>query len=112
MTQVIQPADFAKVDIRIGTILEVFPFPKAKKPAWQLHIDFGPEIGIKRSSAQITQKYDAQQLLGKQVLAVVNFPPKQIAHFSSEVLVLGLDTEKGVVLLSADEPVSNGLRVV
>jgi tRNA-binding protein len=100
------------VDIRIGTILEVFPFPKAKKPAWQLHIDFGPEIGIKRSSAQITQKYDAQQLLGKQVLAVVNFPPKQIAHFSSEVLVLGLDTEKGVVLLSADEPVSNGLRVV
>lgn len=108
----IQPADFAKVDIRIGTILEVFPFPKAKKPAWQLHIDFGPEIGIKRSSAQITQKYDAQQLLGKQVLAVVNFPPKQIAHFSSEVLVLGLDTEKGVVLLSADEPVSNGLRVV
>ncbi len=112
MTQVIQPADFAKVDIRIGTILEVFPFPKAKKPAWQLHIDFGPEIGIKRSSAQITQKYDAQQLLGKQVLAVVNFPPKQIAHFPSEVLVLGLDTEKGVVLLSADEPVSNGLRVV
>jgi tRNA-binding protein len=112
VTQVIQPADFAKVDIRIGTILEVFPFPKAKKPAWQLHIDFGPEIGIKRSSAQITQKYDAQQLLGKQVLAVVNFPPKQIAHFSSEVLVLGLDTEKGVVLLSADEPVSNGLRVV
>lgn len=108
----IQPADFAKIDIRIGTILEVFPFPKAKKPAWQLHIDFGPEIGIKRSSAQITQKYDTQQLLGKQVLAVVNFPPKQIAHFSSEVLVLGIETENGVVLLSADEPVSNGLRVV
>lgn len=107
----IHPADFAKVDIRIGTILAVSPFPKAKKPAWRLRIDFGPEIGIKKSSAQITQQYSPAELVGKQVLAVVNFPPKQIADFISEVLVLGLETEAGVVLLTADFPVSNGLRV-
>lgn len=107
----IQPNDFAKVDIRIGTILEVSPFPKAKKPAWQLRIDFGPEVGIKKSSAQLTQLYSPAELVGKQVVAVINFPPKQIADFSSEVLVLGLETEAGVVLLTADTPVSNGLRV-
>jgi len=108
---VIQPNDFAKVDIRIGTILDVSPFPKAKKPAWQLRIDFGPEVGIKKSSAQLTQLYSPAELVGKQVVAVINFPPKQIADFSSEVLVLGLETEAGVVLLTADSPVSNGLRV-
>ena len=107
----IKPNDFAKVDIRIGTILEVSPFPKAKKPAWQLRIDFGPEVGIKKSSAQLTQLYSPAELVGKQVVAVINFPPKQIADFSSEVLVLGLETEAGVVLLTADSPVSNGLRV-
>lgn len=107
----IQPNDFAKVDIRIGTILDVSPFPKAKKPAWQLRIDFGPEVGIKKSSAQLTQLYSPAELVGKQVVAVINFPPKQIADFSSEVLVLGLETEAGVVLLTADSPVSNGLRV-
>jgi tRNA-binding protein len=108
---VIQPNDFAKVDIRIGTILDVSPFPKAKKPAWQLRIDFGLEVGIKKSSAQLTQLYSPAELVGKQVVAVINFPPKQIADFSSEVLVLGLETEAGVVLLTADSPVSNGLRV-
>jgi tRNA-binding protein len=108
---VIKPNDFAKVDIRVGTILDVSPFPKAKKPAWQLRIDFGPEVGIKKSSAQLTQRYSLAELVGKQVVAVVNFPPKQIADFSSEVLVLGLETEAGVVLLTADSPVSNGLRV-
>ncbi len=107
----IQPNDFAKVDIRIGTILDVSPFPKAKKPAWQLRIDFGLEVGIKKSSAQLTQLYSPAELVGKQVVAVINFPPKQIADFSSEVLVLGLETEAGVVLLTADSPVSNGLRV-
>jgi tRNA-binding protein len=108
---VIQPNDFAKVDIRIGTILDVSPFPKAKKPAWQLRIDFGLEVGIKKSSAQLTQLYSPAELVGKQVVAVINFPTKQIADFSSEVLVLGLETEAGVVLLTADSPVSNGLRV-
>ena len=107
----IKPNDFAKVDIRVGTILDVSPFPKAKKPAWQLRIDFGPEVGIKKSSAQLTQLYSPAELVGKQVVAVINFPPKQIADFSSEVLVLGLETEAGVVLLTADSPVSNGLRV-
>lgn len=103
--------DFEKVEIRSGTILEVSDFPKAKKPAYQLKIDFGP-LGIKHSSAQITHHYDATSLIGKQVVAVVNFPPKQIANFFSECLVLGVyDTEGQVVLLQPEKSVANGQRI-
>ena len=100
--------DFMKLDIRAGTILEAKEFKKAKKPAYQIVIDFGSEIGIKKSSAQITQVYKAEDLIGKQVLAVVNFPPRQIADFMSEVLVLGTYSKQGVVLITPDKPVENG----
>lgn len=104
--------DFEKVDIRVGTITEVKDFPKAKKPAYQLTIDFGAEIGIKKSSAQITVHYKKEDLLNKQVIAVVNFSPKQIADFISECLVLGVyDENKDVVLLQPVKTVSNGLKV-
>lgn len=104
--------EFEKVEMRVGTILEVHDFPKAKNPAWQLHIDFG-ELGIKKSSAQITRLYpDKEKLIGKQVIAVVNFPPKQIANFISECLVLGVVGEgKEVTLLQPERPVKNGLRI-
>jgi len=108
---VIQWEDFEKVDIRIGTILEAAPFPKAKKPAYQLTIDFGA-LGIKRSSAQITHLYSEQQLIGRQIVAIVNFPPKQIANFFSECLVLGVYTEKNeVVLLGPERKVENGGKI-
>ena len=100
--------DFAKIDVRVGTIIEVNDFPKARKPAYQLTIDFGEEIGIKRSSAQITNHYTKEDLLNKQVLGVVNLPPRQIADFFSEVLVLGTDSEGGVVLIKPDKEVKNG----
>ena len=100
--------DFMKLDIRVGTIVEAKVFEKAKKPAYQLVVDFGEEIGMKKSSAQITQQYSADELVGKQVLAVVNFPPRQIANFMSEVLVLGTYSEGGVVLITPDEEVKNG----
>ena len=100
--------DFTKIDIRVGTIIEAKAFEKAKKPAYQLKIDFGKEIGIKKSSAQITQIYDKQDLIGKQVLAVVNFPAKQVADFMSEVLVLGTYSKEGVVLVVPDKKVENG----
>jgi len=103
--------DFEKIDIRVGTILEVNDFPKAKKPAWQLTIDFG-DAGIKKSSAQIRDLYDKQELIGKQVVAIVNFPPKQIANFFSECLVLGVYTDKKeVVLLTPDKKVTNGWKI-
>jgi len=102
---------FFETDIRSGTIVAVEPFPKARKPAWKLTIDFGPDLGLKRSSAQIVQLYTAENLVGRQVLAVVNFPPRQIADFISEVLVLGLETPDGVVLLQPERPVENGVRV-
>jgi tRNA-binding protein len=112
MTQQITFDDFLKVDIRVGTILSVEPFEKARKPAYQLQVDFGPEIGIKRSSAQITALYDADALVGRQVLAVVNFPVRQIANFFSEVLVLGLTQEDGAVALVVPErALPNGLRL-
>jgi tRNA-binding protein len=104
----IQWDDFTKVDIRCGTILSAVVFAKAKKPAYQLSIDFG-SLGIKKSSAQITAHYSIDNLIGKQVVAVVNFPPKQIANFMSECLVLGVyDTENEVVLLHPSHPVQNG----
>lgn len=104
-------ADFEKVDIRVGTIIEAKDFPKAKKPAYQLTIDFG-ELGIKNSSAQITDHYPLDSLKGQQVVAVVNFPPKQIANFISECLVLGIyDEEKKVILLQPKQSVSNGLKI-
>lgn len=100
--------DFIKLDIRVGTISEAIPFEKAKKPAYKLKIDFGAEIGIKKSSAQITDKYLPEDLIGKQILAVINFPPRQIADFMSEVLVLGTYSEGGVVLIMPDKKVKNG----
>ncbi|MBU3743699.1 MAG: tRNA-binding protein [Sediminibacterium sp.] len=104
-------SDFEKIDIRVGTIQEAKPFPEAKKPAFQLWIDFG-SAGILRSSAQITKHYTPAHLIGKQVIAVVNFPVKQIANFFSECLVLGVyDDQQEVVLLQPDHPVSNGLKI-
>ena len=100
--------DFGKLDIRVGTIVGAKPFEKARKPAYQLKVDFGEEIGVKKSSAQITERYSAEELIGKQVLAVVNFPPRQIADFMSEVLVLGIYSDGGVVLITPDKPVKNG----
>ena len=100
--------DFMKLDIRVGTIVSAKNFEKARKPAYQLEVDMGQELGIKRSSAQITDHYRPEELIGKQVLAVVNFPPRQIANFFSEILVLGTYSEGGVVLIRPDKPVKNG----
>lgn len=112
MSGLISWDDFEKVDIRTGTIIEAVPFPEARKPAFKLKIDFGETIGVKKSSAQITRHYEPDQLVGKQVLAVVNFPPRQIGPFMSEVLTLGLPDEAGdVVLASIDKPVSNGVKL-
>ena len=105
-------ADFERVDIRAGTILEAREFPQARKPAYQLLLDFGPEIGLKKSSAQLTHHYLPATLVGRQVLAVVNFPPKQIGPFRSEVLVLGVPDAAGHIVLTAlAAPVPNGSRV-
>jgi tRNA-binding protein len=100
--------DFMKLDIRVGTILSAKNFEKARKPAYQLEVDFGEELGVKKSSAQITDHYKPEDLIGKQVLAVVNFPPRQIANFMSEILVLGTYSKDGVVLITPDKPVENG----
>jgi tRNA-binding protein len=103
---------FAQVDIRVGTIVAAEPFPQARKPAYKLTIDFGPEIGIKRSSAQLTSNYPLDGLIGRQIAAVVNFAPRQIGPFMSEVLVLGFPDESGeVVLVAPDKPVANGGRL-
>jgi tRNA-binding protein len=103
--------DFEKVEIRSGTIIEVNDFPKAKKPSYQLRIDFGP-FGTRQSSAQITHHYTREALLGRQVVAVVNFPPKQVANFFSECLVLGVyDENNQVILLEPGKPVTNGQRI-
>ncbi|RLA34835.1 MAG: tRNA-binding protein [Gammaproteobacteria bacterium] len=104
--------EFQKVELRAGTIVAVDEFPEAHKPAWKLTVDFGKEIGVRRSSAQITDHYEEKDLLGKQVLAVINFPPKQIGPFMSECLVTGLIQDDGSVVLAVpDKPVANGLRL-
>ena len=103
--------DFEKVDIRSGTIIQAEINEKAKKPAYKLTIDFGGELGVKTSSAQITACYSAQELVGMQVVAVVNFPPRQVADVKSEVLVLGCDAKEGTILLKPTKPVANGDRV-
>lgn len=103
--------DFEKVEMRVGTILEANDFPEAKKPAYQLVLDFGAEIGIKKTSAQITKRYSKEHLIGKQIIAVVNFPKKQIGKFMSECLVLGSVNEDDIVLLTSDIKVENGLRI-
>ena len=105
-------ADFEKIDMRTGTIVEVSDFPKARKPAYRLRIDFGEEVGIRQSSAQITAHYAKEELLQRQVIAVVNFPPKQIADFMSECLVLGVyDPDHNVILLQPGKPVANGMKI-
>ncbi|MCX8996565.1 tRNA-binding protein [Rhizobiaceae bacterium BDR2-2] len=112
MSDEITYADFEKVDIRTGTIVEVLPFPEARKPAFKLKIDFGPEIGLRKSSAQITVHYTPESLLGRQVLAVVNFPPRQIGPFRSEVLTLGFEDENGaIVLASVERGVPDGRKM-
>lgn len=109
MSETINWQDFEKVQLRAGTIIEINDFPKARKPAYKLLIDFGPAIGIKRSSAQITKLYTKEELLGKQVICVINFPPRQIADFMSEVLTTGFILEDGEVVLSEpQQKVPNG----
>jgi tRNA-binding protein len=108
----IEWSDFQKVELRVGTILDVQEFPEARKPAYKLFIDFGMEIGIKKSSAQITDLYSRDTLIGKQVLAVVNFPPKQVGPIISECLVTGFHREDGAVVLAIpDDDVPNGVRL-
>lgn len=104
--------DFLKIDIRKGTVIKAEPYPEARKPAIKVWVDFGGELGVKKSSAQIVAHYTPEDLIGKQVLAVVNFPPRQIGKFMSEILVLGLpDENDNVVLLTADKHVPNGVRL-
>ncbi len=111
MSNTLRWAEFEKVQMHVGTILEVSDFPEARKPAYQLVIDFGPDIGIRKSSAQITVCYDKKELVGRQIIAVINFPKKQIGPFMSECLVLGAVDQEKVILLEPNLKVQNGLRI-
>lgn len=113
MSETITFADFERVEICVGTIIEAEVFPEARKPAYKLKIDFGPEIGIKKSSAQITVHYQPEDLVGRQIMAVVNFPPRQIGPVRSEVLTLGFEDEAGAIVLAAiDKPIPNGRKLM
>ena len=113
MSDEISYGDFEKVDIRVGTVIAAEPFPEARKPALKLRIDFGPQVGVKKSSAQITAHYTPETLIGRQVLAVVNFPPRQIGPFRSEVLTLGFEDETGAIVLAAvGQPVPDGRKLM
>ncbi len=103
--------DFEKLDIRTGTIIDALSFEKAEKPAYKIYIDLGDDIGIRKASAQITDLYDRDDIIGNQVICIINFPPKQIADFTSECLILGVYTEEGVVTLSTQEKTGNGLVI-
>ncbi|MEY3004622.1 MAG: hypothetical protein RLZZ491_1798 [Pseudomonadota bacterium] len=112
MSDTVTYDDFARLDIRVGTVTRAEPFPEARKPAVKLWVDYGPDIGVKKSSAQITAHYQPETLVGRQVLGVVNFPPRQIGPFRSEALVLGLHDAVGrVVLIGPDQPVPNGEKM-
>ncbi|MEO6581974.1 MAG: tRNA-binding protein [Sphingomicrobium sp.] len=111
MSETINFDQFLAVDIRVGTVIASEPFPEARQPAIKLQIDFGPEIGVRKSSAQITVHYQPDALVGRQVMAVVNFPPRQIGKFMSEVLVLGFSDQAGIVLAAPDLAVPNGARM-
>lgn len=111
MDEIISWSDFTKVDMRVGTIIDVRDFPEARNPAYQVKIDFGAGIGVKKSSAQITSLYTKEELMGRQVIAVINFPKKQIANFRSECLILGAVAGKDVILLQPDSLVPNGLKI-
>lgn len=110
--QALSWAEFEKVEARIGTIVSVEAFPEARRPAYILHVDFGESLGVRKSSAQITELYEPEGLIGKQVLAIVNFPPKQIGPIQSTCLVTGVYTDDGVVLVTPDRPCENGSRLV
>ena len=111
MNETITWPDFSKIDMRVGTIIEIKDFPEARKPAYQVHVDFGKEIGLRKTSAQITQRYSKDELLGKQIIAVINFPKKQIANFMSECLILGAVDGSDVILLRPEAEVDNGLKI-
>ncbi|RAJ07479.1 tRNA-binding protein [Arenibacter echinorum] len=111
MNETITWPDFSKIDMRVGTIIEIKDFPEARKPAYQVQVDFGKEIGIRKTSAQITHRYSKDELLGKQIIAVINFPKKQIANFMSECLILGAVDGSDVILLRPEAEVDNGLKI-
>lgn len=111
MNETITWPDFSKIDMRVGTIIEIKDFPEARKPAYQVQVDFGKEIGIRKTSAQITRRYSKDELLGKQIIAVINFPKKQIANFMSECLILGAVDGSDVILLRPEAEVDNGLKI-